>query len=164
MGYNDLGEDQHKFRKIARTQPGVLMANVIASHRHQLGSRGMDHDVNVSGSVFRKWFDSVFLQRFPKSRIDRGKYDELVFLVHLADEFMHGRMLEVGDILYSRLRFLNFGIESGKWNVAEQLLPYTESEHALVPDNVIDEAVKLARRAQQREHDLATAARGSNSR
>ena len=154
-GFNALGHDNQRFRKIARTQPGVYMASVICSTRNQLGQQGMDADVGTTGSVFRKWFDSVFLVRHPKNRIDKGKFDELVMLIQAADELYHGRTLEVGDILMSCLRSLIFGLERGEWEVAGELLTYTWDDQQYVPEHVVDEAVKEAVRRRKRESDLA---------
>ena len=159
-----MGRDNQKFRRLAHTAPGVYLASVICTTRNQLGQQGMDADVGTSGSVFRKWFDSVFLQKMPKTRIDPGKYAELVMLIQALDELYHGRTLEVGDVLSSRLRSLVFGLEKGEWEIASELLTYSWDDHQFVPDHLVDEAVKEAKRRRQREADLASVARRGGSR
>ena len=88
----------------------------------------------------------------------------MVFLVFMADEFIHGRTLEVGDMFFSRIRYLGFGIETGKWGVSDEFLPYKDEEHALVPDPVVDEAVRLHDRKIKRASALAAAGKGASQR
>ena len=80
-------------------------------------------------------------------------------IIQALDELYHGRTLEVGDVLTSRLRYLAVGLERGEWEVAKELLTYTWDDQQFVPDRVMEEAVREAKRRHQRDADLAAVGR-----
>ena len=98
------GHDNHRFRRWARERPGFNFASHTSDVRQQLGQRGMDHDVGQRGPVFRKWFDSCLSPVVGAAKIG-PRASELHLLVSVLDEFMQGRVMEVGDMLASRLRY-----------------------------------------------------------
>ena len=83
--------------------------------------------------------------------------------VTALDEFHAGRMMEVGDILASRLRMLTVGIEKGTWRAARHFLVYHTDPLALVSDEMMDDVLAIEDLEQKREKRIA-AARGQAPR
>ena len=54
------GRDHHKLRKIAREQPGVNFATVVSDLRSELGGKGLDFELGLRETVFRKWYQYCF--------------------------------------------------------------------------------------------------------
>ena len=160
-GFDGAGADKHTFRELGREQPGVLFASITSDYRAQLGSRGMDQDVGPQGPVFRKWHDSCLLPRVPHNR-PKAKAEEILTLVTALDDYRAGRLLEVGDILATRLRMLVYGVENDNWGVAEQFLSYPMEESSLVPSASVKEALKLERAAAKHAKDMAAAGRNTS--
>lgn len=158
-----MGNDEHDFRQVARDAPGVHFASVTADLRNQLGRRGFDEDVGPRGAVYRKWLDSCFLQKYPLSRVTPRHFSEIQMLVTALDELVHGRMLEVADVLASRLRTLIFGIETENWPVAMQFLTYERDDHQLVSNRMVETAVEIHRRETKRAKALADARRSGSA-
>ena len=132
-----------------------------------LGVRGLDFDVGPRGPVYKKWMESCFVPRVQSrgqsSRLDE-KRAELTLLVKALDEFSRGRMLEVGDILGTRLRSLAYQIENPSHEgLARQMLAYPEEDPALVPPAVVDAALKLEAAAKRRNEKLTKVARRSRT-
>ena len=75
------------------------------------------------------------------------------------DEVLNGRILEVADVLSSRLRCLVFGIETGKTDVAMQFLSYARQDQQLVNNQMVSVAVNLHKAEQKRVKELASAGR-----
>ena len=113
-----------------------------------------DHDVGARGPVYRKWYESCFMQKHGAAKLARH-HDEATALITALDEFHSGRMLEVGDVLASRLRMLTFGTETGKWGVAREFLAYAPNEHSLVSDATVAQAIRLNKRSSKLASDLA---------
>ena len=84
-------------------------------------------------------------------------YDELNLLVTALDEFHAGRMVEVGDILSSRLRMLTAGIEKGSFRLARHFLVYHTKDSSLCSDSLMDEALRIEERTNKREKKMAAA-------
>ena len=87
--------------------------------------------------------------------------EEAATLVQALDEFRAGRILEVGDVLATRLRMLAYGLEHNKWTVAKQFLSFALEDPSLVPTAAVKEALKLERAAQKQTKELALAGRGA---
>ena len=79
------------------------------------------------------------------------------------DEFHSGRMVEVGDILASRLRMLTVGLDKGTWRAARHFLVYHTDSLSLVSDEMMDEVLAIEDLEQRREKRIA-AARGQAPR
>ena len=118
----------------------------------------MDSDVGTHGPVFKKWHDSCFVPTVPPARY-APHAEETATLVQALDDYRAGRLLEVGDVLASRLRMLAYGIEHDKWTVAKQFLSFAMEDTSLVPTAAVREALKLERAAQKQAKDLAAAGR-----
>ena len=135
---------------------------MTASCRQVLGQIGIEGDIGPSGPVHRKWFESHFLKEHPQSKLT-PYMDELQMLITALDEFHAGRMAEVGDILASRLRMIATGVERGTWGLARRFLVYHQQDMSLIPDELMDEAIKVDAEEKKRERLLASA-RGENPR
>ena len=72
-------------------------------------------------------------------------------MITLLDEFHAGRMLEVGDIIASRLRMMAAGIERGTWTLARRFLVYHQQDLTMVSDELMDEALKVDALEKKRE-------------
>ena len=81
-------------------------------------------------------------------------------LVTAMDEFHAGRMVEVGDILASRLRMLTAGLEMGDMGLAKHFLVYHDRDLSLVSDALLDEALNIQDRASKRAKKLAASRSG----
>ena len=81
-------------------------------------------------------------------------------LVTALDEFHAGRVVEVGDILGSRLRMLTAGIEKGSFRPARHFLVYHTKDASLCSDSLMDEALRIEEKANKREKKLAVARGG----
>ena len=157
-GFSGIGHDHHDFRVVAYHQPGALFATVTADFRSRLGARGLDYDVGPRGPVYRKWLESCFTPRFlSRGQMPRleSKRDEVTMLVKALDELSRGRMVEVADILGTRLRQLVFNIETpGQDDVGKQLLSYEQDEHPTISRGVVDTAIRLEQASRKREDRL----------
>ena len=91
-------------------------------------------------------------------------WDVLQLLVTALDEFHAGRMVEVGDILASRLRMITVGLDEKTWGVACRFLVYHNQDHSLVSDELMDEALKVHAAEQKREKAIAAARQGDSRR
>ena len=78
---------------------------MTADVRTSLGQLGVDLDIGAHGPVFRKWWDTSFTRKIPAALLQPYKA-ELNMLVTALDEYHAGRVVEVGDILASRIRML----------------------------------------------------------
>ena len=117
------------------------------------------------GQFFRKWFDSYFLVKYPRKTIDPGIYKEMFMLIVALDELYHGRTLELGDILTSKLRHCMVLIKEGKTavDVADEMLTFNTEEDDLIPSAVYRAAVKAAEK-KKKDHAALAALRGRASR
>ena len=126
-----------------------------------MGKYGVDSDDGPGGPVFHRWWERAFTKEHARTKL-QPFWDELNLLVTALDEFHAGRMVEVGDILASRLRMLTVGIEKGTWRAARHFLVYQYQELSLVPDELVDEALKIEAAEKRREKRLALG-RGASS-
>ena len=87
-------------------------------------------------------------------------------LITALDEFHAGRIVEVGDILASRLRMLTVGLDKGTWGVARRYLVYHNQDLSLVSDELLDEALKIDAMEKKRDRALLAAkdTRGDGAR
>ena len=134
----------------------MMFASVTADLRTALGQLGAELDTGASGPLYRRWWDNSFMRNQPASAI-KPFYDELNLLVTALDEFHAGRMVEVGDILSSRLRMLTAGIEKGSFRLALHFLVYHTKDSALCSDSLMDEALRIEERTSKREKRMAAA-------
>ena len=81
-------------------------------------------------------------------------------LVTALDEFHAGRMIEVGDILSSRMRMLTTGIERGSWKLARHFLVYHTRDAAISSEAMVDEALKIEEKAAKRSKRMTAAGAG----
>ena len=121
----------------------------------------MELDVGAHGPVFRKWWESSFTKEHSRGKL-APYWEELNLLVTALDEFYAGRMVEVGDILASRLRMLTVGIEKGARKAARHFLVYHMADMSLVSDELMDDAIRIEAAESRREKKLA-AAQGSGA-
>ena len=135
-----------------------MFATMTASTRQVLGQIGIEGDIAPTGPVFRKWFESHFLKEHAHSKLSPF-LDELRMLITALDEFHAGRMVDVGDILASRLRMIATGVEKRAWGLARRFLVYHQQDMSLIPDELMDEAIKIDAEEKKRDRLLA-AARG----
>ena len=145
-----------KFLLMAKEHPGVVFASMTANTRQVLGQIGIDTDSGPQGPLYRKWWVTSFTRDQPRAKLE-PYWDELQCLVTALDEFHAGRMLEVGDILSSRLRMLTTGVEKGTWGLARRFLVYHQGDMSLVSDELMDEALKVDALEKRREKALAAA-------
>ena len=86
---------------------------------------------------------------------------ELNMLVTALDEFHAGRVVEVGDILSSRIRMLTAALEQGgskgAFKLARHFLVYHTQDLSLCSNAMYDEALKIEARAAKREKELHAA-------
>ena len=129
---------------------------MIASTREVMGQIGFESDLGPQGPLFRKWWDTHFTKAHPRNKLE-PHWDELQCLITLLDEFHAGRMLEVGDIIASRLRMMTAGIERGTWALARRFLVYHQQDLTMVSDELMDEALKVEALEKKREKALAAA-------
>ena len=151
-----------KFKYMAKEQPGVVFASMTANTRQALGQYGMEVGVGSGGPLFRKWFDTSFSKEHSAAKL-QPHGDELQMLIAALDEYYSGRMIEVGDILASRLRMLTAGIEEGTWAAARHFLVYHTQNLSLVPTELMDEALKIEVADQRRQKSLAAGRGGARS-
>jgi hypothetical protein len=155
--------EEQKFRLVAKEHPGIYFASVTADARTALGQLGVDLDFGSHGPIYRKWWDHSFLKKVPASVL-KPHAAELNMLVTAMDEYHAGRVVEVGDILASRLRMLTAALEKGgsegAFRLTRHFLVYHTRDLALCPDSLYDEAMKIESKAVQREKNLATAMSG----
>ena len=119
----------------------------------------MDYDVGPRGPVCNKWYQSCFPQKVSPAKYEAAK-DEMTMLVKALDEFNRGRMLEVGDIIATRLRALAFNAEGRTVeSVGRQLLCYNTQEYSLVSNAVVDTALRLDEQQRKREKKFNDARR-----
>ena len=120
----------------------------------------MDADVGLHGPVFKKWHDSCLVPSIPHARM-APHAEEAATLVQALDDFRAGRLLELGDVLATRLRMLAYGLEHRQWDVARQFLSFAMEDPSLVPEAAVREALKMERASQKQAKELAAAGRGS---
>ena len=142
-----------KFRLIAKEKPGVTFASMAANSRQALGQYGVELDTGRQGPLFKKWYESSFLRNVQPAKVDPYR-DELLLLTTALDEFYSGRMVEVGDILASRLRMLTVGIQKSTWKAAKHFLVYHHEDLSLVPEGMMDAALKIEELELKREKKL----------
>ena len=141
---------------LAKEHPGVVFASMTASTREVLGQIGCETDLGPQGPLYRKWWDTHFTKAHARAKLE-PHWDEFQLLVTLMDEFHAGRMLEVGDIIASRLRMLTAGIEKGTWSLARRFLVYHQQDLSMVSDELMDEALKVEAAEKKREKALLAA-------
>ena len=78
-------------------------------------------------------------------------------LATALDEFHAGRVIEVGDILASRMRMLTTGLEKDTWKAARHFLTYHTADMSLCSDALLDEVLKIEDRAAKREKRVQAA-------
>ena len=145
-----------RFLLMAKEKPGIVFASMMASTRQVLGQVGIESEMGPTGPVYRKWFDTHFVKEHAHTKI-QPHWDELQLLITALDEFHAGRMMEVGDILASRLRMLTAGIEKGAWPLARRFLVYHQPDMSLISDELMDEALKIDAEEKKRERAIALA-------
>ena len=160
--YEEAKRKRLKFQFMAKEKPGIIFASMMANTRQVLGQVGIEADMGPTGPVYRKWFESHFVKEHAQAKL-QPHWDELQLLITALDEFHAGRMVEVGDILPSRLRMLTAGIEKGTWGLARRFLVYHQPNMSLISDELIDEAIKIDAEDKKRERAIA-AARGEAPR
>ena len=151
-----------RFLYMAKEHPGIVFASMMANTRQVLGQIGIESEMGPTGPVYRKWFETHFVKEHPHAKL-APFWDELQLLITALDEFHAGRMVEVGDILSSRLRMITAGIEKGTWGLARRFLVYHQADMSLISDELMDEAIKIDTEEKKREKALA-AARGEAPR
>ena len=109
-----------KFLLLAKEHSGVVFATMTARTREVMGQIGFESDLGPQGPLFTTWWDTGFTKTHARSKLE-PHWDELQFSITLLDEFHAGRMLEVGDIVASRLRMMTAGIERDTWALARRL-------------------------------------------
>ena len=97
-----------------------------------------------------------FTKDKPRNKLEPF-WDELQLLITALDECHAGRMMEVGDILASRLRMITAGLEKGTWGLARRFLVYHQQDMSLISDELMDEALKVDALEEKREKALAAA-------
>ena len=162
-GWNGSTQDRHKYRRLAREQPGAYYANIIADFRAQLGNRGLDQEVGHHGPAVRKWWDMCFTMRFGRTRYEKH-LEELEVLMLALDELAAGRWLEVADIVASRFRELVWGCESGMPHLATQFRSYQSCDHNMPPPAAVDEAVRMEQSEQKRHKAMAEIEKAASAR
>ena len=154
-----------KFLLMAKEHPGVVFASTAANTRAVLGQLGVELDIGPQGPVFRKWWDTSFTKKHSHAQL-QPYWDEMQLLITALDEFHAGRIVEVGDILASRLRMLTVGLDKGTWGVARRYLVYHNQDLSLVSDELLDEALKIDAMEKKRDRALLAAkdTRGDGAR
>ena len=71
-------------------------------------------------------------------------------------------MVEVGDLLASRLRYITSGVETKCFKAARHFLVYHYEDNSLVSESMMDAALEIEKAEQSREERLAKA-RGSKT-
>ena len=155
------GEDERerrrlKFRLIAKEKPGVTFASVVANCRQALGQYGVELDVGTTGPIFRKWWESSFTKQHAGVKL-QPYADEMLFLVTALDEFYAGRVVEIGDLLASRLRYFTSGIQKDCFQAARHFLVYHYEDMALVPEPLMDAVLKVEELEHSRQERIAKA-------
>ena len=142
---------------MAKEKPGVDFAQMTSNCRQALGQYGVELDVGSHGPIYKQWWDKSFTKENPcqKGSKFHTHWDELNLLVVALDEFYAGRMVEVGDILASRLRMLTMGIEKGTWRAARHLLVYEYKDVSLNPEELVDDVLKIEAAEIRQEKRLA---------
>ena len=115
---------------------------MTANARQALGQLGIDLEAGARGGVYRKWWDQCFARDHSRQELDTY-WDELQLLITVFDEFHAGRIVEVGDVLASRLRMLTVGLDTGTWGIAWRSLVYHNQEISLVSGVLMDETLKI---------------------
>ena len=159
-GEREKERERFKFRLIAKEKPGVTFATMVANSRQALGHFGVELDVGSHGPLFRKWWESSYTKEHPASVL-KPYVDELQLLVTALDEFYAGRMVEVGDILASRLRYLTAGIDKNCFRAARHFLVYHVEDSSLVSEAMMDQALKIEENEARRQRRMATARGGA---
>ena len=154
--HEERKRDRLKYRLLAKERPGVMFATMAANARQSLGQYGVELDMGSQGPVFRKWWESSFTKEVSASRL-APYWDELFMLVTAMDEFHAGRVIEVGDILASRLRMLTVGLEKNTWRAARHFLVYHTQDLSLIPEDMMDDVLRIEKLEAKREKDLAAA-------
>ena len=160
-GERQKRRERLKFKYMAKEKPGLVFASMTANSRQALGQYGAELDVGSHGPVYRRWWEGSFQKEHPRSKLE-PYWDELTMLVTALDEFYAGRMIEVGDILASRLRMLTTGIEKGTWKAARHFLVYHTQDLSLIPEELMDEALKIEAAEARWEKRLAVARSGKH--
>ena len=154
--YEETRRKRLKFILLAKEHPGVVFASMTANTRQVLGQMGIEADMGPQGPLYRKWWDTSFTRSHARKELEPF-WDEFQLLITALDEFHAGRMMEVGDILASRLRMLTAGMEKGTWNLARRFLVYHQPDMSLVSDELMDEVLKVDALEKKREKALAAA-------
>ena len=141
----------------------MMFASLTADLRGALGQLGTELDVGINAPLYQRWWENSFCRNHPAATI-KPYYDELTMLVTALDEFHAGRMVEVGDILSSRLRMLTAGIEKGSFKLSRHFLVYHTRDLGLCSESMFDEAVRIEKRASKRDRELAALRGGARDR
>ena len=86
--------------------------------RGELGSKGLDFELGPRGPVFRKWYQYCFTARHHCAQLKPVDAEMLTLNTALA-ESSQGRILEVGDIVGSKARYLAYGTDTNNWRIAD---------------------------------------------
>ena len=133
---------------------------MAANSRQALGHFGVELDVGSHGPLFRKWWESSYTKEHSAAKL-QPYVEELQLLVTALDEFYAGRMVEVGDILASRLRYLTAGIDKNCFKAARHFVVYHVEDTSLVSESMMDQALKIEENENRREKRMATARGGA---
>ena len=160
-GEREKERERFKFRLIAKEKPGVTFATMVANSRQALGHFGVELDVGTHGPLFRKRWESSYTKDHSPATL-KPYLEELQLLVTVLDEFYAGRMIEVGDILASRLRYLTAGIDKNCFKAARHFLVYHMEDTSLVSEAMMDQALRIEENDQRRQKRMATARGGGH--
>ena len=144
-----MGRDDQPFRVAARDHPGLIFGTSVSEARAAI--QQVNHELQPSrdGPVFRSWVENCFN---PKNAGKVGNmHGELELLTVCLDELMQGRIVELADVLASRIRFLTVGIDKGCWETAKEFLVYRPHRTALISENMLDVAHYAALKRLRRE-------------
>ena len=113
-------------RTIARAQPGYLLEKALEQMSTFDSSRA-DPNLKMSGS-FRRYYQTVFLQRFPESVVGVRNAREFKTLALILDLLLAGDLAGLGDVAVQRFKALESAVGDGGWTMARhhELIPSQE--------------------------------------
>ena len=155
--------DRHDFRRLAHEAPGRIFTTLIADARTSLGQTMIEGETGAGSALFQKWLAHHFKPAVG-SRLNTKDAAEFDFLVKLLDELSNGRTLEAADLVAAKFSANAFGVQTGNWELANELLAFKPREFALSSNETIDRALQLAKKRIQREADMRAVSAGSRAR
>ncbi|CAK0827383.1 unnamed protein product [Prorocentrum cordatum] len=113
-----------RVQKLARSDPGALMAAGLKQIREYLAQRGgadNDDELDRMASNVVQYITSVWHGMHPQNEMGVRNVREMRMIGECLDALTRGDLPQLGDVLMQRLKAIEQATKDGHWKIAEHL-------------------------------------------